>query len=89
MSTSRRAFLGCALSGAALPALSRAASAQTYPTRPVRIIVATSAGGATDIAARIIAQWLTERLGQTFSVENRPGTAKWGRVIKATGAKAK
>ena len=73
MSTSRRAFLGCALSGPALPALSRAASAQTYPTRPVRIIVATSAGGATDIAARIIAQWLTERLGQTFFVENRPG----------------
>jgi len=71
--TSRRAFLNFALSAVPLPALLRAASAESYPTRPVRIIVATSAGGATDIAARTVAQWLTERLGQTFFVENRPG----------------
>jgi tripartite-type tricarboxylate transporter receptor subunit TctC len=69
----RREFLNRAVGVATLPLASRAASAQSYPTRPVRIIVATSAGGATDIAARIIAQWLTERLGQTFFVENRPG----------------
>jgi tripartite-type tricarboxylate transporter receptor subunit TctC len=69
----RRALLHLAVGVATLPALSRAARAQSYPSRTVRIIVATSAGGATDIAARIIAQWLTERLGQSFVVENRPG----------------
>ena len=58
---------------AALPAASRVAAAQTYPARPVRILVATSAGGGTDLVARFIAQWLTERLGQSFVVENRPG----------------
>ena len=58
---------------AALPAASRIAAAQTYPARPVRILVATSAGGGTDLVARFIAQWLTERLGQSFVVENRPG----------------
>jgi len=57
----------------ALPAASRIAFAETYPSRPVRIIVATSAGGGTDLVARFIAQWLTERLGQSFVVENRPG----------------
>jgi tripartite-type tricarboxylate transporter receptor subunit TctC len=73
--TSRRAFFNFALGMAAMAPLSRPATAQSYPARPVRIIVATSAGGATDIAARIIAQWLSERLGQTFFVENRPGGA--------------
>ena len=58
---------------AALPAASRIAVAETYPSRPVRILVATSAGGGTDLVARFIAQWLTERLGQSFFVENRPG----------------
>jgi tripartite-type tricarboxylate transporter receptor subunit TctC len=53
--------------------MSRVARAQTYPTRPVRIIVAVAAGGFTDITARLIGQWLTERLGQSFFVENRPG----------------
>jgi tripartite-type tricarboxylate transporter receptor subunit TctC len=52
---------------------SRIAAAQTYPTRPTRMLVATSAGGGTDLVARFIAQWLTERLGQPFVVENRPG----------------
>jgi tripartite-type tricarboxylate transporter receptor subunit TctC len=69
----RRALLHLAVGVATLPVLSRAARTQSYPSRTVRIIVATSAGGATDIAARIIAQWLTERLGQSFVVENRPG----------------
>ncbi|AMN44966.1 Bug family tripartite tricarboxylate transporter substrate binding protein [Rhodoplanes sp. Z2-YC6860] len=58
---------------AALPAASRTAFAETYPSRPVRIVVATSAGGGTDLVARFIAQWLTERLGQSFVIENRPG----------------
>ena len=58
---------------AALPVASRIAVAEAYPSRPVRILVATSAGGGTDLVARFIAQWLTERLGQSFFVENRPG----------------
>jgi tripartite-type tricarboxylate transporter receptor subunit TctC len=69
----RRRFLQFAGAVASVPALSDTASAQTYPTRSVRIIVATSAGGSTDIVARVIGQWLTERLGQPFVVENRPG----------------
>ena len=58
---------------AALPVASHIAVAETYPSRPVRILVATSAGGGTDLVARFIAQWLSERLGQSFFVENRPG----------------
>jgi len=69
----RRTFLHLAAGVAALPALSRIALAQAYPTRPVRIIVGFAAGGATDIVARIMGQWLSERLGQQFVVENRPG----------------
>jgi tripartite-type tricarboxylate transporter receptor subunit TctC len=68
----RRAFLGLA-AAAALPAIARPASAQAYPTRPVRLIVGYSAGGTADIVARIIAQRLTERLGQPVVVENKPG----------------
>jgi tripartite-type tricarboxylate transporter receptor subunit TctC len=71
--TSRRRFLRIAAATAALPTLPRAAFAQSYPTRSVRIIVAISAGGTTDILARLVAQWLTNRLGQPFVVENRPG----------------
>jgi tripartite-type tricarboxylate transporter receptor subunit TctC len=71
----RRSFLQTLAAAAALPALPRPGFAQTYPSRPIRMLVATSAGGNTDLAARIIAQWLGERLGQTVVVENRPGGA--------------
>jgi tripartite-type tricarboxylate transporter receptor subunit TctC len=69
----RRTFLRLAASAAALPAISRIAGAQTYPSRPVRLIVGFGAGTAADIVARLIGQWLTERLGQPFIVEDRPG----------------
>jgi tripartite-type tricarboxylate transporter receptor subunit TctC len=70
---SRHQFLQLAACAAALPAVSRIARAQTYPTRPVRIIVGFPAGGGTDIIARLTGQWLSERLGQQFVIENRPG----------------
>ena len=69
----RRHFLHLAAGAAALPAVSRFAWAQAYPTRPVRIIAATGPGGAPDILARLMGQWLSERLGQQFVTENRPG----------------
>lgn len=69
----RRQFLHLASGAVALPALSRIASAQTYPTRPVRLVVGFAAGQAIDILARLIAQSLSERFGQQFVVENRPG----------------
>jgi tripartite-type tricarboxylate transporter receptor subunit TctC len=69
----RRKFLHLAFGAAALPAVSRVARAQAYPTRPVRIIAAFAAGGGVDITARLIGQWLSERLGQSFVTENRPG----------------
>jgi tripartite-type tricarboxylate transporter receptor subunit TctC len=70
----RRGFLHLAACAAALPAVSRA-WAQTYPTRPVRIIVGFAPGGPNDINARLIGQWLSERLGQQFIVDNRPGAS--------------
>jgi len=73
MNIQRRRFLCLASGVATLPVATRMARAQGYPARSVRIIVATTAGGATDLAARLAAQWLTEKLGQSFFVENRPG----------------
>jgi len=69
----RRRFMLTAGAATCAAALGPPAIAQAYPVRPVRIIVATTAGGSTDIAARLMAQWLTEKLGQSFIVENRPG----------------
>jgi tripartite-type tricarboxylate transporter receptor subunit TctC len=71
----RRQFLHLAAGATTLPAVSRIARAQIYPTRPVRIIVGFPAGGVTDITARVTGQWLSERLGQRFVIENRPGAA--------------
>jgi tripartite-type tricarboxylate transporter receptor subunit TctC len=71
----RRAFLGLAAGAAALPALPRMARAQAWPSRPVRIVVGFPAGGATDIQARLMGQWLSDRLGQQFIVENRAGAS--------------
>jgi tripartite-type tricarboxylate transporter receptor subunit TctC len=73
MSLPRREFLQRAASAAVLPAMSNVARAQTYPSRPIRLIVSGAAGGAPDIVARFIAQWLSERLGQPFVIENKPG----------------
>jgi tripartite-type tricarboxylate transporter receptor subunit TctC len=73
MKIPRRQFMHLAAGGAALPAVSRIACAQAYPTRPVRVIVPYAAGGATDIMGRVVGQWLSERLGQQFVIDNRPG----------------
>jgi tripartite-type tricarboxylate transporter receptor subunit TctC len=69
----RRTFLHLAAGVAVLPAISRIAKAQAYPSRPVRLLVGLTAGGATDIVARMMAEWLSKRLGQQFIVENRTG----------------
>src|SRR5512132_897274 len=73
MKLPRRNFLHLAAGAAALPAVSRIARAQAYPSRPVRLIVGYAPAGGTDITARLIGQWLSERLGQQFIIENRPG----------------
>src|SRR5262249_30167943 len=73
MKLPRRNFLHLAAGAAALPAVARIARAQAYPTRPVRIVAPTAPGGTPDIIARLIGQWLSERLGQPFIIENRPG----------------
>ena len=72
----RRRILSLAAGAAALPAISRIARAQRpYPSRPVRIIVGYPAGGGADVNARLMGQWLSERLGQPFVIDNRPGAA--------------
>src|SRR5262249_19833596 len=73
MKLPRRQFLHLAAGAAAVPALPRIAKAQAYPSRPVRWIVGAPPGGALDIVSRLIGQWLSERLGQPFVIENRPG----------------
>jgi tripartite-type tricarboxylate transporter receptor subunit TctC len=73
MKLPRRTFLRLSVGAAVLPAVSRFAWAQSYPTRPVRLVVGFAAGGGADIVARLMGQWLSEGLGQPFIVENRPG----------------
>src|SRR5215831_15938888 len=75
MKRPRRKFLHIAAGAVALPFSPYIARAQTYPIRPVRIVVGYAPAGATDILARLIGQWLTERFGQQFVIENRPGAA--------------
>ena len=82
----RRAFVRLASGVAGLPAIAHVARAQAYPSRPARIIVGFPAGGATDIQARLMGEWLTERLGQQFIVENKPGAS--GNIGTETVAKA-
>jgi tripartite-type tricarboxylate transporter receptor subunit TctC len=82
----RRTFLHLAMGAVALPGVSRIAQAQAYPSRPVRIVVGFPAGGATDIQARLMGQWLSERLGQQFIVENRAGAS--GNIGTESVAKA-
>ena len=86
MRLARRTFLHLAAGAAALPAVPRIAPAQDYPSRPVRIIVGFAPGGATDIQARLMGQWLSDRLGQQFIVENRAGAS--GNIGTETVAKA-
>src|SRR5258708_10085659 len=86
MNLPRRQFLHLAAGVAAPPVVSRVVWAQTYPARPVRIIVGLVAGGGTDIVARLIGQWLSERLGQSFVIENRPGAG--GNIASEAAAKA-
>src|SRR5262245_17392729 len=73
MKVARRTFLHLTAAAAALPAVSRVAGAQTYPSRPVRLVVGFAAGSSPDILARLIGRWLSERLGQPFIIDNRPG----------------
>src|SRR6476469_7236233 len=82
----RRTFVTLAAGAAALPAAPHLSRAQAYPSRPVRIVVGFPAGGATDIQARLMSEWLTGRMGQQFLVENKPGAS--GNIGTDTVAKA-
>src|SRR5262249_5161093 len=75
MTLPRRTFLRLSAGAAALPLASGGAGGQSYPTRPVRLIVTVPAGGSPDIIARLMGQWLSDRLGQPFVIENRPGAS--------------
>jgi tripartite-type tricarboxylate transporter receptor subunit TctC len=86
MKLPRRKFLHLAAGAAALPAVSRFACAESYPSRPVRLTVGFPPAGAGDITARLIGQWLSERLGQQFIIENRPGAG--GNLATEAVAKA-
>jgi tripartite-type tricarboxylate transporter receptor subunit TctC len=86
MKLRRRQFLNLAAGVVALPALSRMAPAQTYPTQPIRLIVGVTAGGSADILARLMGQSLSERLGQPFVIENRPGAG--GNIATEAAARA-
>jgi tripartite-type tricarboxylate transporter receptor subunit TctC len=86
MNIARRRLLHIAAGAVALQGLSRIAWAQTYPARPVRIVIGLPAGGSVDFVARLIGQWLSERLGQQFIIENRPGAA--GSIATATVLRA-
>ena len=85
MKLRRRQFLHLAAGAAALPAMSRIANAQAYPSRPVRWVVGFPAGGGGDIVARLIGEWLSERFGQSFIIDNRPSA----NAIVATEAVAR
>ena len=85
MEIKRRQFLHLAAGTAALPAVSQIARAQTYPARPVRLVVGFAPGGGVDIVARLIGQSLSERLGQQFVVENRTGAGSGGRTTPISG----
>ena len=86
MKLPRRRFLQLAASAAGLPAVSRMARAQSYPARPVHMISSFAAGGPNDLLARLIGQWLSERLGQPFIIDNRPGAG--GNIGAEVAAKA-
>jgi len=86
MKLHRRTFLHLAAGAAALPCVSRSALAQTYPNKPVRLIVGFAAGGVVDVFARLVGQWLSERLGQQIIVENQTGAA--GNLASEAVAKA-
>jgi tripartite-type tricarboxylate transporter receptor subunit TctC len=86
MKISRRTLMPLAAAAAALPAVPRLARAEAYPSRPARIVVGFTAGGATDIQARLVGDWLSERLGQQFIVENKPGAS--GNIGTESVAKA-
>src|SRR3569833_857120 len=75
MTIHRRDFLQSTMGAAVLPATAHGAWAETYPARPVRSVVPVAPGGANDVTARLIGQWLSQRLGQQFFIENRPGAA--------------